>query len=80
VSKKICNVRNYPNLEGFYIFFRGNIIPMEYNVMDRIVKFGEGLYRYDNRGLVVQNAREERFHYNAKGLLVSVFSITYRTL
>nr|CAD7200938.1 unnamed protein product [Timema douglasi] len=50
--------------------YRGNTIPMEYNVMDRIVKFGEGLYRYDNRGLVVQNAREERFHYNAKGLLV----------
>ncbi|KAJ9586714.1 hypothetical protein L9F63_019697, partial [Diploptera punctata] len=50
--------------------YRGNTIPMEYNAMDRIVKFGEGLYRYDNRGLVVQNAREERFHYNAKGLLV----------
>ncbi|XP_075213771.1 teneurin-a transmembrane protein [Lycorma delicatula] len=50
--------------------YRGNTIPMEYNVMDRIVKFGEGLYRYDNRGLVVQNAREEKFHYNAKGLLV----------
>jgi hypothetical protein len=46
---------------------------MEYNVMDRIVKVGEGLYRYDNRGLVVQNAREERFHYNAKGLLVTYF-------
>lgn len=43
---------------------------MEYNVMDRIVKFGEGQYKYDNRGLVIQNAREERFHYNAKGLLV----------
>lgn len=38
--------------------------------MDRIVKFGEGQYKYDNRGLVIQNAREERFHYNAKGLLV----------
>lgn len=50
--------------------YRGNTIPMEYNNMDRIVKFGEGLYRYDNRGLVVQNAREERFNYNAKGLLV----------
>ncbi|XP_049862885.1 teneurin-a isoform X3 [Schistocerca gregaria] len=50
--------------------YRGNTIPMEYNVMDRIVKFGEGLYRYDNRGLVIQNAREEKFHYNAKGLLV----------
>jgi hypothetical protein len=53
---------------------------MEYNVMDRIVKFGEGLYRYDNRGLVVQNAREERFHYNAKGLLVSVFNKKYGML
>lgn len=50
--------------------YRGNTIPMEYNTMDRIVKFGEGLYKYDNRGLVVQNAREERFNYNAKGLLV----------
>ncbi|XP_043256177.1 teneurin-a isoform X2 [Colletes gigas] len=50
--------------------YRGNTIPMEYNNMDRIVKFGEGLYKYDNRGLVVQNAREERFNYNAKGLLV----------
>lgn len=47
---------------------------MEYNVMDRIVKFGEGLYRYDNRGLVVQNAREEKFHYNTKGLLVSEYN------
>ncbi|XP_012287191.1 teneurin-a isoform X2 [Orussus abietinus] len=50
--------------------YRGNTIPMEYNAMDRIVKFGEGLYKYDNRGLVVQNAREERFNYNAKGLLI----------
>lgn len=43
--------------------------------MDRIVKFGDGQYRYDNRGLVVQNAREEKFHYNAKGLLVSKYFI-----
>ena len=50
--------------------YRGNTIPMEYNTMDRIIKFGEGLYKYDNRGLVIQNAREERFSYNAKGLLV----------
>ncbi|KAJ8933193.1 hypothetical protein NQ318_012076 [Aromia moschata] len=49
---------------------RGNTIPMEYNVMDRIIKFGEGQYKYDSRGLVIQNAREEKFHYNAKGLLV----------
>lgn len=46
------------------------MIPMEHSVMDRIEKFGEGLYRYNNRGLVVQNAREEKFQYNSKGLLV----------
>lgn len=50
--------------------FSGNTIPMEYNAMDRIIKFGEGQYKYDSRGLVIQNAREEKFHYNAKGLLV----------
>lgn len=52
------------------VIFSGNTIPMEYNAMDRIIKFGEGQYRYDSRGLVIQNAREEKFHYNAKGLLV----------
>ncbi|XP_050083154.1 teneurin-a isoform X2 [Anopheles aquasalis] len=50
--------------------YRGNTIPMEYNALDRIVKFGEGQYKYEPRGLVAQNAREERFHYNAKGLLI----------
>lgn len=38
--------------------------------MDRIIKFGEGQYKYDSRGLVIQNAREEKFHYNSKGLLI----------
>lgn len=50
--------------------YRGNTIPMEYNALDRIVKFGEGQYKHDPRGLVAQNAREERFHYNTQGLLV----------
>lgn len=50
--------------------YRGNTIPMEYNNLDRIMKFGEGQYKYDSRGLVAQNAREERFHYNTQGLLV----------
>ncbi|XP_037919215.1 teneurin-a isoform X2 [Hermetia illucens] len=50
--------------------YRGNTIPMEYNTLDRIVKFGEGQYKYDSRGLVAQNAREERFHYNTQGLLI----------
>lgn len=52
------------------VVFSGNTIPMEYNALDRIIKFGEGQYKYDSRGLVIQNAREEKFHYNAKGLLV----------
>lgn len=50
--------------------YRGNTIPMEYNAMDRIVKFGEGQYKYDSRGLIAQNAREEKFHYNTQGLMV----------
>lgn len=50
--------------------YRGNTIPMEYNDMDRIIKFGEGQYKYDSRGSVSQNAREEKFQYNSKGLLI----------
>lgn len=47
-----------------------NTIPMKYDSQDRIVKFGEGVYRYDSRGAIVQNAREVTYHYNARGLLV----------
>lgn len=50
--------------------YRGNTIPMEYSSTDRILKFGEGPYKYEARGLVAQNAREERFHYNTQGLLI----------
>ncbi|XP_058838920.1 teneurin-a isoform X1 [Topomyia yanbarensis] len=50
--------------------YRGNTIPMEYSNTDRILKFGEGPYKYEVRGLVAQNAREERFHYNTHGLLI----------
>lgn len=60
----------YVRLGNVFRFLSGNTIPMEYNAMDRIIKFGEGQYKYDSRGLVIQNAREEKFHYNAKGLLV----------
>nr|XP_018915751.1 PREDICTED: teneurin-a isoform X2 [Bemisia tabaci] len=52
--------------------YKENTISMKYNKMDQMEKFGEGVYRYDNHGLVVQNALEEKFHYNAKGLLVRV--------
>ncbi|XP_037803536.1 teneurin-a-like [Penaeus monodon] len=47
-----------------------NTIPMKYDSQDRIVKFGEGVYRYDSRGAIVQNAREVTYQYNARGLLV----------
>jgi YD repeat-containing protein len=50
--------------------YRGNNIPMEYNSMDRITKFGENFYKYDDRGYIVQNAREEKFHYSTQGLLI----------
>ncbi|CAO1418145.1 unnamed protein product [Diamesa hyperborea] len=50
--------------------YRGNNIPMEYNGMDRIVKFGDGQYKFDSRGYTIQNAREEKFHYSTQGLLV----------
>ncbi|XP_038105737.1 teneurin-a isoform X4 [Culex quinquefasciatus] len=50
--------------------YRGNTIPMEYSNTDRILKFGEGPYKYEARGLVAQNAREERFHYSTQGLLI----------
>ncbi|CRK90588.1 CLUMA_CG004290, isoform A [Clunio marinus] len=53
--------------------YRGNDIPMEYNSMDRIIKFAEGHYKYDSRGHTIQNAREEKFHYSTQGLLVRAF-------
>lgn len=56
--------------------YRGNTIPMEYNNMDRIIKFGEGQYKYDSRGLIAQNAREEKFYYNTQGLLVRALKKT----
>jgi teneurin len=48
---------------------RGSPLHMEYNALDRLVKFGEGTFRFDSRGFVVQNARDEHYQYNAKGLL-----------
>ncbi|CAL4070306.1 unnamed protein product [Meganyctiphanes norvegica] len=50
--------------------YSSNTIPMKYDSQDRIVKFGEGEYRYDNRGAIVQNAREVTYQYNARGLLI----------
>ena len=51
--------------------YRGNSIPMQHNGFDRLIKFGEGAYQYDDAGNVIQNAREERFQWSASGLLVS---------
>lgn len=50
--------------------YRGNSIPMQHNSFDRLVKFGEGAYQYDDAGNVIQNAREERFQWSASGLLI----------
>lgn len=47
-----------------------NTIPMKYDTEDRIVKFGEGIYKYNSRGAISQNAREVTYQYNARGLLV----------
>ena len=49
--------------------YRGNPLYLQYNVFDRIMKFSEGDYMYDSRGFVIQNARDEHFTYNGKGLL-----------
>lgn len=50
--------------------YRGNSIPMQHNAFDRLIKFGEGAYQYDDAGNVIQNAREEKFQWSASGLLV----------
>ena len=38
--------------------------------LNRVEKFGEGVYKYNSRGFVVQNAREEKFQYSTRGFLV----------
>ncbi|XP_057365537.1 teneurin-a-like [Daphnia carinata] len=50
--------------------YRGNSIPMQHNAFDRLIKFGEGAYQYDDAGNVIQNAREEKFQWSSSGLLV----------
>lgn len=42
------------------------------SVLNRVEKFGEGVYKYNSRGFVVQNAREEKFQYSNRGFLVSL--------
>ncbi|CAG0887914.1 unnamed protein product [Cyprideis torosa] len=37
---------------------------------DRLAKFGQGQYKYDVRGFVVENAARDLFHYDGRGLLV----------
>jgi teneurin len=64
------NFRYDDNGNMLALSYRGSNIPMEYNQMDRITKFAENFYKYDERGHIVQNAREEKFHYNTQGLLV----------
>ena len=43
---------------------------MKNDSQDRVVKFGEGAYKYNSRGAVSQNAREVSYTYNFRGLMV----------
>lgn len=42
------------------------------SVLNRVDKFGEGVYKYNSRGFVIQNAREEKFQYSTRGFLVLI--------
>ncbi|KAF2364558.1 YD repeat [Trinorchestia longiramus] len=59
-----------------------NTIPMKYNEEDKILRFGEGVYKYNLRGFISQNARDVSYEYNARGLLTKAvkperFTINY---
>jgi YD repeat-containing protein len=68
--------------EGLFWFqLKQTDIAMQ-NRHDRLTKFGQGTYRYDDRGFVVQNAAEAVFTYDARGLLTAAqrpdrFSVEY---
>jgi len=53
--------------------YRGNGIVLEHNKQDRILRFGDGWYKYDGVGRVIQNAKEEHFSYNALSQLKRVW-------
>lgn len=57
---------------NYFCIFRGKEIKMVNSVMNRVEKFGEGVYKYNSRGFVVQNAREEKFQYSTRGFLVTI--------
>ncbi|CAG7727590.1 unnamed protein product [Allacma fusca] len=62
-----------PNGNLRSLTYRGNTIPLEHNTQDRIVHFGDGSYKYDSVGRVVQNAKEEFYTYNTLGHLKRVW-------
>lgn len=49
--------------------FREHIIPLQYNDMNRIIKYTEMSFKVDARGFISQRG-EERFYYDAKGHMV----------
>lgn len=62
--------------------YSSNTIPMQYDEQDKIIRFGEGVYKYNVRGFIVQNAREVSYEYNSRGLLIRAvkperFAISY---
>ena len=71
-----------PNGNMISLTYATNTIPMKYDEQDKIIRFGEGVYKYNNRGFIVQNAREVSYEYNSRGLLVKAvkperFTINY---
>ena len=59
-----------PNGNMISLTYATNTIPMKYNQEDKITNFGEGFYKYNERGFISKNVREVSYKYNSKGLLV----------
>lgn len=75
MSETVLKASNILIISTFFNF-RGKEIKMVNSVLNRVDKFGEGVYKYNSRGFVIQNAREEKFQYSARGYLVrSLFFI-----
>ncbi|GAB6032657.1 hypothetical protein CHUAL_011535 [Chamberlinius hualienensis] len=49
--------------------FKGHIIPLQYNEMDRAIRYSEMAFKVDSRGFITQRG-EEHFYYDAKGHMV----------
>ncbi|KAL7643035.1 UNVERIFIED_CONTAM: hypothetical protein RMT77_006324 [Armadillidium vulgare] len=68
-AKEPWSFKYDPSGNMLSLTYSTNTIPMKYDSQDRIIKFGEGSYKYDPRGSIVQNVREVNFLYDARGRL-----------